>query len=161
MANHVGQLRKAHFLLKPVNTGVPPCYAPVHPVRQVIFHTNLKQHNIFGIPLSYFVRWGALPVYICFWAIFLFFYHPVITSVCFCFNNKKYHYGIRDIYYLIIAHYCLTFILLKFCDNYVYVPNRVEYMHSECLNNITIIIIFKSLSLTSVCSTLLKMSLFW
>ncbi len=61
---------------------------------------------------------------------------------CFCFKNKIYHYGIRDIYYLIIAHYCLTFTLLQFCDNYVYVPNRVEYMHSECLNNITIIIIF-------------------
>ncbi len=59
----------------------------------------------------------------------------------FCFKNKKYHYGRRDIYNFIIAHYGLTF-TLKCCDNYVYVSNRVEYIHSECLNNIPIIIIF-------------------
>ncbi len=37
------------------------------------------------------------------------FYSLII--VWFCLKNKKYNYGIRDIYYLIIAHYCLIFTL--------------------------------------------------
>ncbi len=35
--------------------------------------------------------------------------------LCFCFKNKKYHYGIRDIYYLIIVYHCsLLFKILHY-----------------------------------------------